>query len=155
MKRTSKDAKRWFGTLLGCALAMPLVATAGQIGAELQTKAAVGTAANGNTGSVAISVLVTKSNGLPAHSMGDDGAALPAGWSLVSDFNLPAGACAMEVTSFENHDNGVYTIEVSPDSTGAPCNWVTGEYHYAVQINRAFRKVGRYRGSVLGAVAVP
>jgi len=115
----------------------------------------------GLTESALISVVVTSQNSRPATNFGSDVGngsgviTLPSGWSLTSDFNLPAGGCAMIPTQFDNVGSGVYTIRVAAD---AACPWVASEYHYAVGLNKDVKK-GRdkinFRSTTLGSLVMP
>jgi len=150
----------------GILLLAPLAAVAGgPVGATLQTKgnaseAAAGESGFGLTESALISVVVTRQNSRPATNFGSDvgdgsaAIALPSGWSLTSDFNLPAGGCAMVPTQFDNVGNGIYNIRVA----AALCPWVAGEYHYAVGLDNKV-KIGHdkinFKGITLGSLAMP
>jgi len=155
----------------GILLLAPLAAVAGgPPGATLQTKGNAGAAAAlasgfGLTESALISVVVTRQNSGPATNFGTDVGngsgeiTLPSGWSLTSDFNLPAGGCAMIPTQFDNVGSGVYTIRVAAD---VACPWVAGEYHYAVGLNKDVKKGHdkghdkiNFRGTTLGSLVVP
>lgn len=157
----------------GGALLAPLAVSAGgPIGSTLQTQGAAGQAVAGVAGGVAvISVVVTRQNSRPATNLGVDGPGLPPGWDLVSGFNVPPGdptavpptvSCPFVPVSFDNHDNGVYTIEVLPD-TSAPsqaCTWVSGEYHYAIRLNKTTgrgkdKAAGNVTGTTLGSLVIP
>ena len=151
----------------GILLLTPLAAVAGgPVGATLQTKgnaseAAAGESGFGLTESALISVVVTRQNSRPATNFGSNvgnGSAaitLPSGWSLTSDFNLPAGGCAMIPTQFDYVGSGVYTIRVAAD---AACPWVAGEYHYAVGLDNKV-KIGHdkinFKGTTLGSLVMP
>lgn len=151
----------------GILLLAPLAAVAGgPVGATLQTNGNAGAAAAGESGfglteSALISVVVTRQNSLPATTFGSDvgdGSAaitLPTGWSLTSNFNLPAGGCTMTPTQFDHVVSGIYTIRVA--AADALCPWVAGEYHYAVGLNKDV-KIGHdhvnFRGTTLGNLEI-
>ena len=81
--------------LSGGLVLAPLTAVAGgPVGATLQTEGNAGLAVAGNVLPARLSVVVTKSNGRPATGFAPNGNnVLPAGWSLVSGFNVPPGGC--------------------------------------------------------------
>ncbi len=151
--------------LSGGLVLAPLMAVAGgPVGATLQTEGLAGLAVHGNLLPAKLSVVVTKPNGRPATGFAANGnGVLPAGWSLVSGFNMPTGGCAVRPVSFAEFapGTGVYTIDVLPD--GCP-SWVAGEYHYVVSISRNGRRGGgngggggngNLRASTLGSFEVP
>ena len=74
----------------GLVLAPLTAAAGGPVGATLQTEGNAGLAVAGNLLPAKLSVVVTKSNGRPATGFAANGNnVLPAGWSLVSGFNVP------------------------------------------------------------------
>ncbi|MGQ0658447.1 MAG: hypothetical protein ACT4NU_10200 [Chromatiales bacterium] len=159
MKTDVSTAKQVLGAAFGCLMLAPLGAlAAGPIGSTLQTEASAGTAAAGNADSALISVLITKTNGLPAPNFGD-GVDLENEIFIVTGFNQPdlGSGCVLKAQNYTNHLNGVYTVEVVPmlDPGPGSCNWLAGEYHYVVKINSVIPSVGRFRGSTLGTLDIP
>lgn len=152
--------------LSGGLMLAPLAAAAGgPIGATLQTEGNAGLAVAGNLLPAKLSVVVTKSDGRPATGFAANGHnVLPAGWSLVSGFNVPPGGCGMVPVAFTNVGAGIYTIDVLP--TGCPF-WVAGEHHYMVSLSKNGRRGGHgddgdgegnrgnLRASTLGTLEVP
>jgi hypothetical protein len=113
-----------------------------------------------------LSVVVTKSDGRPATGFAPNGNnVLPAGWSLVSGFNVPPLGCGMVPIAFTNVGAGIYTIEVVPVPAVPACVWVAGEYHYMVSLSKNGRRggggghgegnQGNLRASTLGILEVP
>ncbi|MGH8582116.1 MAG: hypothetical protein ACREWG_04870 [Gammaproteobacteria bacterium] len=166
------DKRSVLGLVAGGVLLAPwAVSAGGPIGATLQTQGAAGEAVAGVAGGPAvISVVVTRQNSRPATNLGVDGPGLPLGWALVSDFNVPPGdptavpptvSCPFVPVSFDNHDNGVYTIGVLPDATGTPgCTWVSGEYHYAIGLHKTkghgkHKAASNITGTTLGSLVIP
>ncbi len=179
------DKRSVLGLVAGGVLFAPLaVSAAGPIGATLQTQGAAGEAVAGVADKAAvISVVVTRQNSRPAANLGLDVPGngttpiqLPHGWGLVSDFNVPLDpgdpnavppippleSCPFVPVSFDNHDNGVYTIEVLPDASGPAqaCTWVSGEYHYAIRLNKTtgrgkHKAASNITGTTLGSLAIP
>jgi len=155
MKVSFVKVKTVVGAALGSLMFVSLGAgAAGPIGATLQTLANEQSAVddNSNMDPVKISVLITKNNGLPAPTLGEDltSEGLPAGWVLATGFNRPDLGCGFTISNFESVAVGIYTFEVAPN-----CPWVAGEYHYFVSINRTGQGVGRFRGSTLGNFTIP
>lgn len=152
MKTEVSMAKKVLGVSFGCLMLVPLGVIAGPIGSTLQTEANAGAAAAGNADPALISVLITKTNGLPAPTFGADGN-LADEIFIVTGFNQPdlGSTCVLTAQNFANAGNGIYTVQVVPDS----CNWVAGQYHYAVKINSVIPSVGRFRGKTLGALDIP
>lgn len=151
-----------FGKLVtGVALLFPLAGHAAPIGSVLQAEANTGDALAasvdgtvvGNTEPVTISVLITKSNGLPADNFGD-GDDLADELLVKTGFNQPdlGTGCDLTADNYIDQENGVYTFELAPTGTG--CVWVIGEYNYAVRINSVIPKVGRYKGNALGSFCI-
>ncbi|MGH2670142.1 MAG: hypothetical protein ACRDH5_13690 [bacterium] len=142
----------------------PLTAVAGgPVGATLQTEGNAGFAVHGNMLLAKLSVVVTKPNGRPATGFTANSNVLPAGWSLVSGFNMPPFGCAVTPVSFAEFPPGagVYTIDVMPG-----CPWVAGEHHYVVSISKNGRRGGggggggggeggNLRASTLGSFEIP
>jgi hypothetical protein len=111
--------------------------------------------------SALLSVLVTRaSDGSPVSNLGSTAGdqtsvvALPAGWELLQGFNVPPGGCLMSVTEFVNQGNGIYSIRVVPFVENENCAWLSGQYHYAVQIAKVV-KGKSHQGSGLGVLAIP
>lgn len=167
MKTDVSTAKKVLGVALGSLMLVPFgVSAAGPIGSTLQTEANVGTAAAGNADPVIISVLVTKSNGLPTPSLAPDDAdgPLPNGWTLITGFNQPELGvtevppdpedCKLVVTAFNNFAAGVYTFDATPDPAGPTCTWVAGTYHYAIRVDDTVPSVGRFRGTTIGVFEI-
>jgi hypothetical protein len=132
------------------ALLLPWVGHAAPIGSALQTESNVGAAVDGTSEPVTISVLITKSNGLPADNFGD-GTDLADEIILRTAFNRPALGCQLIAGNYVNRGAGLYTVELTPDG----CTWVAGQYNYAVSINSVIPSVGRYRGATLGSFEIP
>lgn len=123
--------------------------------------AAVNVQTEGNATGVApgsITVVVTQGlSGAPVSNLGSsigDGTspiALPAAWTLDLGLNQPAG-CEFVPTQFTNWGKGVYTIRVSPESSGgSTCKIFAGDYHYVVRINAPFHNL---KGSALGVFRI-
>ena len=146
--------------LSGGLVLAPLTAVAGgPVGATLQTEGNAGLAVAGNVLPATLSVVVTKSDGRPATGFAPNNHELPAGWSLISDFNVPPGGCGMVPVAFTNVGAGIYTIDVLPG-----CPWVAGEYHYMVSVSKNGRRgggghgegnQGNLRASTLGTFEIP
>jgi hypothetical protein len=142
----------------GLVLAPLTAAAGGPVGATLQTEGNAGLAVAGNVLPATLSVVVTKSDGRPATGFAPNGNHdLPAGWSLISGFNVPPGGCGMVPVAFTNVGAGIYTIDVLPG-----CPWVAGEHHYMVSLSKNGRRGGDGEGnrgnlhaSTLGTLEVP
>lgn len=127
---------------------------AGPIGATLQTNGNERDADDTNANPVVVSVVLTQNNGLPTPRLGEDGAGLPAGWWLYTAFNQPdlgVAGCKLVTSSFDNVGAGIYKFAIAPST----CNWVPGEYHYVLTINKVGVGGGRYRGATLGSFVIP
>jgi hypothetical protein len=152
-----------YGLLLYLLLMPSLAAAAALI---VQTKGNPSNAAAGESGanissSALLSVLVTRHGaGTPVADIGDsvgDGTnaiSLPTGWTLTTGFNVSPGGCLMTPTEFFNLGNGIYDIRVVPFVDNPDCTWLSGEYHYVVEINVT---IGRqpFSGSGLGVLRIP
>lgn len=110
------------------------------IGVEVDIEINDGTAAQGNTGWALMSVLVTKSrnqrpvsNVANSVSRDDNGITLPARVELAA-LTVPPGGCAVTPTQFSNSGNGVYSIRFVPAVSNPSCDWLSGDYIYAVTI---------------------
>ncbi|MGH8577891.1 MAG: hypothetical protein ACREXJ_13475 [Gammaproteobacteria bacterium] len=162
MKSRNGMGKMYVALLSGGLVVAPLAAMAGgPVGATLQTEGNAGLAFAGNSAPAKLSVVVTKSNGRPATGFAPSGNdVLPAGWGLVSGFNVPPGGCAVTPIAFTNVGAGIYTVEVVPG-----CLWVAGEHHYMVSLSKNGRRgggggggeanQGNLRASTLGTLEVP
>ncbi|MGH8575702.1 MAG: hypothetical protein ACREXX_18995 [Gammaproteobacteria bacterium] len=161
MKSRNGMGKRYVVLLSGGLVVAPLAAVAGgPVGATLQTEGNAGLAVAGNALPAKLSVVVTKSDGRPATGFAPSGNnVLPAGWGLVSGFNVPPGGCAVTPLAFTNVGAGIYTIDVVPG-----CPWVAGEHHYMVSLSKRGRRggggggegnQGNLRASTLGTLEVP
>jgi hypothetical protein len=113
--------------------------------------------------SAMISVLVTL-DGEPVTDLGASAGdqvsvtPLPAGWTLVDGFNVRPGGCDVSVTEFGNQGGGIYDIRIVPFVGNAACQWFSGEYIYAVQIQTSRTIAGKtvsLQGSALGKLTIP
>lgn len=111
--------------------------------------------------SATISILVTSPiDGTPLANLGASVGAgseeipLPTGWNLLQGFSVPPGGCLMSVTQFVNPGNGIYVIRVVPALGNMACKWLSGDYHYVVEINVTVGGVTS-RGSGLGVLSIP
>jgi len=140
-------------------LCLPSLATA--VGVDVQTQANRGQAVARGTQFIMISVVVTQHfNGEPVSNLGDDvaldpnGISLPAGWTLESGFNVRPGGCLLTPTEFNNLGNGIYDIRAVPFVPNPDCNWLDGEYLYAVRLNVTVGTLN-FKGSGLGKYTIP
>ncbi len=146
---------------------MPAVSQGADRPLVIQTTGNASNAQNGDSGAVIsssaiLSVQVSDSlNGVGISSLGNsvgDGTSvvtLPAGWVLRDGFNLRPGGCGVDVTQFSNSpiSPGTYTLRIVP-STTATCTWLSGEYHYAVQITTTIGS-DTLTGTGLGVLIIP
>jgi len=110
--------------------------------------------------SALLSVLVTRaSDGSPVSNLGatagdqNSVVALPAGWEFLQGFNVPPGGCLMSVTQFVNQGNGIYNIRVVPFVENDSCAWLSGQYHYVVQLTKKIKGT-TFQGSGLGVLTI-
>ncbi len=106
-----------------------------------------------------ISVVVTTRRGEPVADLGSSvgngtsAITLPAGWTL-GTMHVTPGGCLLTPTFFLNGGfdgtPGAYLIGVVPFTPTLACEWLSGEYHYVVQIN-----TDRLEGSGLGKLTIP
>ncbi len=137
--------------LMGCSTAL-----------TVQTETNSGNAAAGDAGasiasSATISIQVDKvASGEPRDGLGASigtGAAqiaLPANWTLIQGFSVPPGGCLMTPTEFVNWGHGTYVIRVVPFLTNPACTWLSGDYHFVMQIQDS-----NLKGSGLGVLTIP
>jgi hypothetical protein len=125
------------------------------------SNAAAGESAGSISSSALLSVLVTRhAVGTPVADLGEsvgDGTSeisLPAGWTLITGFNVPPGGCLMTPTQFFNAGNGIYDIRVVPFVANPNCTWLSGDYHYVVQISIIIDHQV-FSGSGLGVLRIP
>lgn len=57
-------------------------------------------------------------------------------------------------TEFFNSGNGIYDIQVVPFVDNPNCTWLSGEYHYVVEINVTMGRQA-FSGSGLGVLRIP
>jgi len=113
--------------------------------------------------SALMSVLVTL-DGRPVDDLGANignqtsATSLPAGWTLRGGFNVRPGGCDVSVTEFTNQGGGLYDIRIVPFVGNPACNWLSGEYVYAIQLEFT-RTIGGnavvLQGGTLGKLAIP
>lgn len=145
-------------------LMFPSLAEAAPV--TVETLANKGNAAPGESGatiasSALISVLVTRANGEPITNLGASvgngtaAIALPTGWALQTGFNVPPGGCLLTPTQFFNSGSGIYSIRVVPFVNNPACSWLSGDYHYVVQLQIPSSGGVTLRGSGLGVIKLP
>lgn len=150
------------GSIFGFLL-FPSIGTAEPV--TIQTEGNPSNAFAGESGasissSALISVLVTSSTGAQLNSLGSNVGngtsqiALPSGWTLQPNFNSVPGACPIIPTGFSNAGQGIYTIRVVPLTSNANCRWLSGDYHYVVQIKGTFSN-SPFSASGLGVLTIP
>lgn len=141
---------------------MQLKAKSGAHGYIVQTAGNAGNARAGEKGasvasSALLSVVVSRKNGRPATNLGANvgngtsGITLPARWGLFSNLNVPPGGCLLSPTQFYNWGNGAYNIRVVPFLNTPTCKWLSGDYHYVVQVKN---NNGQVIGLGLGTLTI-